>query len=49
MTAMSESTPNAAEDRTSTTRVVISWAIVTIPLLYGLYETLLDAAGLFTG
>jgi hypothetical protein len=45
----SNTTTGSDTHRTSTARLVLSWAIVVIPLLYGLYETVLDAAGLFTG
>ncbi|HWL87914.1 MAG TPA: hypothetical protein VNO21_19050 [Polyangiaceae bacterium] len=37
------------EAPTSTARLVVAWVIVGIPLLYGVYETLLRAAKLFTG
>ncbi|WP_369051862.1 MFS transporter small subunit [Kineococcus terrestris] len=33
----------------STGRVVIGWALVGIPLAYGLVETLVRASRLFTG
>lgn len=32
-----------------TARIAASWAVVTIPLVYGLYETIVKAATLFTG
>jgi hypothetical protein len=32
-----------------TARIVVAWAIVGIPLAYGLVETLRKAANLFTG
>ncbi len=43
MTAAAETHP------TSTARLVFAWVFVGIPLLYGVYETLLRAAKLFTG
>jgi hypothetical protein len=30
-------------------RIALSWLLVGIPLAYGLYDTLLKAAKLFTG
>ncbi|WP_394822426.1 hypothetical protein [Pendulispora albinea] len=30
-------------------RLVVAWLLVGIPLAYGIYETLLKAAKLFTG
>ena len=30
-------------------RIVVSWAVVAIPLVYGLVETVRKAATLFTG
>lgn len=30
-------------------RIAIAWALVGIPLAYGVYNTLLEAAALFTG
>ena len=36
------------ERSTSNARLVVSWAIVVIPLGYGLYETLVKVANLFT-
>ncbi|WP_432548655.1 MFS transporter small subunit [Kineococcus sp. SYSU DK004] len=38
----------AVTDR-STGRVVLGWALVGIPLAYGLVETLVRASRLFTG
>jgi hypothetical protein len=32
---------------THTPRIVVSWAIVTIPLAYGIFETLKKASQLF--
>jgi hypothetical protein len=32
-----------------TARIVLSWALVGVPLAYGLVETLRKAADLFTG
>ena len=32
-----------------TARVVVAWALVGVPLAYGLVETLRKAADLFTG
>lgn len=37
-----------SDSTTSPVRLAVSWTIVVIPLLYGLYQTLLDAASLFT-
>ncbi|MGH3367406.1 MAG: MFS transporter small subunit [Nocardioidaceae bacterium] len=34
---------------TSPTRIVLSWTLVAVPLLYGVYQTLLDTVGLFGG
>jgi hypothetical protein len=36
-------------DTVSTGRMVFSWALVGIPLAYGLYEIVLSASKLFTG
>ncbi|WP_444543245.1 MFS transporter small subunit [Marmoricola endophyticus] len=33
----------------STTRIALSWALVGVPLLYGVVETVRKAATLFTG
>ena len=30
-------------------RIAIAWALVGIPLAYGVYNTLLEAVALFTG
>jgi hypothetical protein len=35
------------EDKTSPIALVIFWAYVGIPLLWGVYSTLVKAAGLF--
>ena len=32
-----------------TARIVVAWALVGVPLAYGLVETLRKAANLFTG
>ena len=42
-------TPMSNPDTTTTSpvRIALSWALVAIPLLYGLYETLLDTVALF--
>ncbi len=37
-----------ADSSTGPVRLVLSWAIVTIPLAYGVYMTLLEAIALFT-
>ena len=31
------------------TRLIVSWLVVGVPLAYGLWETLIKAAKLFTG
>ena len=36
------------EQSTSSARLVVSWVIVVTPLCYGLYETLVKVANLFT-
>jgi hypothetical protein len=36
------------DSSTSPVRLVLSWAIVTIPLAYGVYMTLMEAIALFT-
>jgi hypothetical protein len=33
---------------TSPARIALSWVLVGIPLVYGVYNTLLEAAALFT-
>jgi len=33
----------------STARIAFSWALVGVPLAYGIYETVLKATQLFTG
>lgn len=40
---------NAAEHINHTPRIAISWAIVSVPLAYGLYNAVKAAAQLFTG
>ena len=37
-----------ADSSTSPARVVLSWALVAIPLAYGVYMTLMEAVALFT-
>ena len=45
---MSEQTqPAQSFEPTSTARLVFSWALVSLPLAYGLYETLVKVADLF--
>jgi hypothetical protein len=46
MNAMSHTTH--ATNTTSPIRVALSWALVGIPLLYGVWMTLQTAAALFT-
>jgi hypothetical protein len=37
-----------AETATSPVQLALSWAIVSIPLAYGVYMTLMEAVALFT-
>jgi hypothetical protein len=46
MNAMSHSTTHT--ETTSPVRLALSWALVGIPLLYGVWMTLQTAAALFT-
>ncbi len=38
-----------SETTTNPIALALSWALVGIPLLYGVYMTLLEAAALFSG
>ena len=46
MNAMSS---QSSETTTSPIALALSWTLVGIPLLYGVYMTLLEAAALFSG
>lgn len=41
--------PGGSEGKSFTGRIVVAWAVVGIPLAYGVSQTLLRAADLFTG
>jgi len=38
---------HASDNRTSALKVATAWVVVTIPLLYGVYYSMLKAAALF--
>ena len=38
---------DASGEKTSALRVAVAWVVVTIPLLYGVYYSMLKAAALF--
>lgn len=38
-----------SETRTQVGRLALSWIVVSVPLLYGIVQTLIRAAQLFTG
>jgi hypothetical protein len=40
---------NDMSSSTLSVRIAFAWALVGIPLAYGVYNTLLEAAALFTG
>jgi len=42
-------TEHPQQQSTSNVRLVLSWTLVVVPLGYGLYETLVKVAELFTG
>ncbi len=47
---MSSSTPHDRRPaRTPTGLIAFAWALVGVPLAYGLYQTITRAAALFTG
>jgi hypothetical protein len=41
-------TSHQAESATSPVRLALSWAVVGVPLAYGVYMTLMEAIALFT-
>ncbi|WP_256479289.1 hypothetical protein [Klenkia sp. PcliD-1-E] len=43
------STPDRTPTSTPMGLIVLAWALVTIPLLYGLVQTIRTASALFTG
>jgi hypothetical protein len=43
------SSPTARETHTPAALIALAWVLVTIPLLYGLYQTVKTASSLFTG
>jgi hypothetical protein len=46
---MSSSTGNQQPMHTPAALIVFAWALVGIPLIYGLYQTVKTASSLFTG
>jgi hypothetical protein len=48
MNPMTGHASSHADSSTSPARLVVSWAIVLIPLAYGVYMTLTEAVALFT-
>ena len=44
-----EPAPRAREEHVMTARIVVAWALVGVPLAYGLVETLRKASNLFSG
>jgi hypothetical protein len=40
---------NEHSNSSTTARLVVGWSLVGIPLAYGIYNTLLRAASLFSG
>ena len=43
------STEDSDKDTSYTGRIAVAWTLVTVPLVYGLAETVRRAANLFTG
>ena len=50
MSTSTSSTPDRQQEkRTPAGFIAFAWALVGVPLLYGLYQTVTRAAALFTG